>query len=285
MNTNDTSAFPPKRLLVRYGRATALLCMWGLFFAGGALLHLGISLFGGRFRWKWISRLTWAFSILCARLLNIKITLQGMKDHLREGGTVIVSNHMGYLDGVVLGAIFPVIYVSKKEVRGWPLIGWWTALIGTIFVDRRRKEKTPLLVDEIMKKLRQKANILIFPEGTSSDGEKLLPFQTVSFAAPLIARVPVVPVTLTYMRIDRQDVSAANRDRIYWYGEMEFMGHFWNLLGLRTIEVLVTVHPKVEISRYENNSSGRKQLSRDCYEIIAGSNLRDQKRSLPVRNF
>lgn len=283
MNTNGTSAFPPKRLLARYGKAAALLCAWVLFFAAALLLHLGSSLLGGRSRWRWISRLTRSFSLLCAGLLNVKITLRGSEDRLREGGNVIVCNHMGYLDGVVLGAIFPLIYVSKKEVRGWPLIGWWTALIGTIFVDRRRKEKTPLLVDEIIKKLRQRANILIFPEGTSSDGARLLPFQTVSFAAPLSARVPVVPVTLSYTRVDWQPVSPANREQIYWYGEMEFMGHFWNLLGRRSIEVSVTVHPAVEISRYENNSAGRKRLSRDCYGIIAGSRLGDEKLSSQSR--
>ena len=142
-----------------------------------------------------------------------------------------------------------------------------------------------MLVDETIKKLREGANVLIFPEGTSTDGDRLLPFQTVSFAPPLIAGAAVVPVTLTYTAINDQPVSPVNRDQIYWYGEMEFMSHFWNLLGLRRIEVSVTIHPKIESSHYENNSSGRKQLSRDCYEIISGLNLRSQKRSSPARTL
>jgi 1-acyl-sn-glycerol-3-phosphate acyltransferase len=282
MKPDDTSVFRYKRV-TRWGKAGALLCTWIIFFAGAVMLHVGIFLFGNRNRWRWISRFSRSFSLLCTTILNIKIQRQGKLDHLWEGGAVIVSNHMGYLDGIVLGALFPLIYVSKKEVRAWPIIGWWTALIGTIFVERGRKERTPLLVNETTKKLRQRANILVFPEGTSGSGDGLLPFQTVLFAAPLIARAPVVPVTLTYTRIDHEPASPANRDQIYWYGEMAFMSHFWNLLGLQTIEVSVTIHPKIETSRYANDSSGRKQLSRDCYEIIAESNLRHDKRSSPAR--
>jgi len=157
------------------------------------------------------------------------------------------------------------------------VIGQWTALIGTIFVDRQRKDKILQAVEEIAAKLNQKANVLVFPEGTSTNGERLLPFQSAFFAAPLAARAVVVPVTLTYRRINQQPLSEANRDRVYWYGGMDFVSHFWGLLGIRRVEVLVKVHPGIETSCLQYSSQSRKGLSQACYDVITGeSDLGDR---------
>lgn len=201
-------------------------------------------------------------------LLNVKIVLEGAKDCLGTGGHFIVSNHLGYLDGIVLGSLFPVIFVTKREVKRWPVIGQLLTLLETFFVDRADKKDLVRVVDGISKTLGQRANVLVFPEGTSTNGEKLLPFQSAFFAAPLIARALVVPITLTYRLVDQQPVSAVNRDRIYWYGDMFFAPHLWDLLGASQIEVSVKIHPTIETSELQDNSQGRKQLSQVCYDII-----------------
>jgi 1-acyl-sn-glycerol-3-phosphate acyltransferase len=143
-------------------------------------------------------------------------------------------------------------------------------LCGTIFINRQRKDLARALIGELSRKLKQEANILLFPEGTSTNGEKMLPFQTVPLAAPLRCRSIIVPVTVTYKSIDERPVSAANRDAVYWYGDMEFVSHFWNLLGLRGVEVLVTIQPKIECFCYPDNSIGRKKLAEDCYNRVLG---------------
>jgi 1-acyl-sn-glycerol-3-phosphate acyltransferase len=120
------------------------------------------------------------------------------------------------------------------------------------------------------RKLQQEANLLLFPEGTSTNGEAMLPFQTVPLAAPLRNRSIIVPVTVTYKTIDDQPVTTANRDSVYWYGDMEFVTHFWNLLALREIDVLVTIQRKIQCFRYPNNSAGRKKLAEDCYNRVLG---------------
>ena len=260
---------------MRLAKLIAFLLSWALLFIAAVLVHLGLFLFRIPRRWQWISRLiNWNFAALVRTILNIKIAVEGELDGLESGGYVIISNHLGYVDGIVLGSIFPVIYVSKKEVRGWPLIGPWTALCGTIYIDRQRKDEIPLLVGEIARKLSQKANVLIFPEGTSTNGDRILPFQSAPFAAPLRARAAIVPVTLTYKSIDHQPLSNTNRDRIYWYGDMEFLNHFWGLLAVRRIEVTVKIHPKIETSRYKNNSLCRKELSQVSYDRIAGTTVK-----------
>ena len=126
------------------------------------------------------------------------------------------------------------------------------------------------MIRQMTRKLKQEANLLLFPEGTSTNGEAMLPFQTVPLAAPLRNRSIIVPVTVTYKTIDDQPVTTANRDSVYWYGDMEFVTHFWNLLALREIEVLVTIQPKIDCFRYSDNSVGRRKLAEDCYNRVLG---------------
>jgi 1-acyl-sn-glycerol-3-phosphate acyltransferase len=203
-------------------------------------------------------------------ILNIKVTIAGDAGQLERGGYVVIANHVSYVDGIVLGSIFPIVFVSKREVKKWPIVGQWNVLCGTIFINRQRKNEVGTMVREMTRKLRQEANVLLFPEGTSTNGEKMLPFQTVPLAAPLRSRSIIVPVTLAYTTIDEQPVTAANRDFVYWYGDMDFVTHFWNLLGRRGVEVLVTLHPKIECFRYADNSAGRKKLAEDCYNRVLG---------------
>jgi 1-acyl-sn-glycerol-3-phosphate acyltransferase len=226
-----------------------------------------------------------SFTTMLRVLLNVKIALEGAKDDLHTGGRFIVCNHLGYLDGIVLGSLFPVIFVTKREVKRWPVIGQLLTLLGAIFVDRQDKKDLLRVVDRISKTLRQEANVLLFPEGTSTNGEKLLPFQPAFFAAPLMADAVVVPVTLTYRLIDQQPVSAANRERIYWYGDRSFAPHLWDLLGTNRIEVSVKIHPRIETSELPDDSPGRKQLSQACYDIIGQGASSKPERSLEALQF
>jgi len=262
---------------VRIVKLVTLLVVWTLLFLAAALVRLWILVWRPKNRWKIVSRMTQRFVAMIRTIVNVRITLQGDLDLLDIKGAFIASNHLGYLDGFVLGSLFPTIFVSKLEVRGWPIIGWWTALCGTVYIDRERKGKIPIAVEEIVERLIQKANILIFPEGTSTAGDHLLPFQSAPFAAPLRAHAPIAPLTITYRRINGEPVTKANRDKIYWYGEMDFMTHFWRLLALRNIEVAVKFHAPIDTSHYKNTSMNRKQLSRACYHAIASGLQQDRK--------
>ena len=255
---------------MRWLKLTAFLSLWAFFFGLVALVHLWVSILGLPNRWKIISRLARSLTLLLRLILKIKITVQGEEGQLERGGYVIIANHMSYVDGMVLGSIFPIVFVSKREVKHWPIVGQWNTLCGTIFINRQHKEQVGSLVAEMTRKLQQEANLLLFPEGTSTNGEKMLPFQTVPLAAPLRNRSIIVPVTLTYKSIEDMPVTAANRDLVYWYGDMDFVTHFWRLLGLRSVEAMVTIQPKIECFCYKDNSAGRKKLAEDCYDRVLG---------------
>jgi len=255
---------------MRLLKLAAFFSLWAFFFALVATVHLWISILALPNRWKIISRLNRNFTLLVRLILNITVTVAGDEGQLERGGYVIIANHVSYVDGIVLGSIFPILFVSKREVKRWPIVGQWNVLSGTIFINRQKKNLAGSLIRELTRKLKQEANILLFPEGTSTNGEKMLPFQTVPLAAPLRGRSIIVPVTVTYKTIDERPVSAANRDAVFWYGDMEFISHFWNLLGLRGVEVMVAIQPKIECFRYPDNSAGRKKLAEDCYNSVLG---------------
>lgn len=255
---------------MRWVKLAAFLSLWIFFFGLVGLAHMWIGVLHLPNRWKIISRITRSYTLLLRMILNIKVTVVGDEGNLERGGYVIIANHMSYVDGIVLGSLFPIVFVSKKEVKSWPIVGQWNILSGTIFIDRQHPAKVGTLVAEMKAKLQQEANILLFPEGTSTNGERMLPFQTVPLAAPLRNRSVIVPVTLAYKSIEEQPVNKSNRDLIYWYGDMDFMTHFWKLLKLRSIEALVTVQPKIECFRYTDNSAGRKKLAEDCYNHVLG---------------
>jgi 1-acyl-sn-glycerol-3-phosphate acyltransferase len=99
-----------------------------------------------------------SFNRVIARLLNLKVEVEGSLDLPAQQGYLIASNHLGYIDGIVLAGLFPIIFVTKSEVRRWPLIGQWTALVGTICVERNRKNKIPIFVDETADKLKLGVN-------------------------------------------------------------------------------------------------------------------------------
>ena len=260
---------------MRLLKLAAFLSLWVVFFALVTIVHLWISVLGLPNRWKIISRLNRNYTLLLRLILNIRVSVTGDEGQLERGGYVIIANHVSYVDGIVLGSIFPIIFVSKREVKSWPIIGQWNVLCGTIFINRQRKIQVASLIRQMTRKLKQEANLLLFPEGTSTNGEGILPFQTVPLAAPLRNRSIIVPVTVTYKTIDDQPVTTANRDSVYWYGDMEFVTHFWNLLALREIEVLVTIQPKIDCFRYSDNSVGRKKLAEDCYNRVLGRGTED----------
>ena len=255
---------------MRWIKLAAILSLWFFFFGVLALVHLWISAFRLPDRWRIISRWMRVFTRSMGAILNIKVTVEGDAGPLERGGYVIISNHFGYLDGIVLGSLFPVIFVSKSEVRSWPLVGQWTTLCGTVFIDRQRKGLIPLAIKEISRKLGQQANVLLFPEGAATNGERMLPFQTAPLAAPLRSRAIIVPLTLAYQSVNGQPLTTANRDLVYCYDDMPDVPHFWKLLTLRRIEARVTIQPKVECFRYEDNSAGPKKLAEDCYNRVLG---------------
>lgn len=193
----------------------------------------------------------------CAKALHrLGIELQREGEFPSRG--LLVANHLGYLDILVLSAMHPCVFVSKKEVRSWPLFGLMAKLSGTVFVDRARSSAAHSANTEMANALSQGAVVVLFPEGTSSDGSTVLPFRPALFDAATKAGANVVSA---HIRYDVADGSAAN-DVCYW-GEMSFFPHLLRLLSRHEIRA------RVRFAKETRKFDDRKLAARVTREVVA----------------
>jgi lyso-ornithine lipid O-acyltransferase len=171
---------------------------------------------------------------------------------------LLVANHLGYLDILVLSAMHPCVFVSKQEVRSWPLFGLMAKLSGTVFVDRARSSAAHGANAEMSNALSQGAVVVLFPEGTSSDGSRVLPFRPALFGAATKAGANVVSAHISY---DVSDGAAAN-DVCYW-GEMSFFPHLLRLLSRHQIRA------RVRFAAETRKFADRKLAARVTRDMVA----------------
>ena len=210
-----------------------------------ALLGLGSRL---------VERLPVFYHRLCCRILGITVQLSGAPSPARP--TLFVCNHTSYIDITVLSSALPVSFVAKAEVAGWPLFGLLAKLQRTVFVDRKRGS-TREQRDGIAARLAAGDNLMLFPEGTSDDGNRLLPFRSALFSVAEMredGRPPLVvqPVSLAYTRLDGFPIGYGLRPLVAWYGDMAMGGHLWRLAGLGKLTATVAFHPPVTIAEFRS---------------------------------
>jgi 1-acyl-sn-glycerol-3-phosphate acyltransferase len=165
------------------------------------------------------------------RILSVSIESQGNPAH----GAVIVSNHLSYLDILVISSLTPVVFVSKREVRSWPLFGWFAEKAGTRFIDRNRRGDVSRIGEEIGPVIAADLTIVLFLEGTTTDGAEVLPFKS-SLLEPAIRHGwQVVPTALSYTVPTGRSTAA----EVCWWGDMTLAPHLWNLMTLPWVRVRV----------------------------------------------
>ncbi|MGY3267016.1 lysophospholipid acyltransferase family protein [Lysobacter sp. HA35] len=187
-----------------------------------------------------VSRLPMLFHRAATRLLGLRVHIDGAPSTAPR--TAWVSNHLSYLDVPVLGAYLPARFVAKNEVRGWPLFGLLSRLQRTVFIGRRSADATAAL-DSMSRALTDGANIVLFAEGTTSDGRTVRAFRSPAFAALAVDGTTVQPVTIEVTGPD------AEARRAYAYIDDDTLAsHLWRFLARRNTDVRVTLHPSVAAS-------------------------------------
>jgi lyso-ornithine lipid O-acyltransferase len=164
---------------------------------------------------------------------------------------LLISNHLSYLDVLVLSSLTPAVFVSKHDVKFWPVFGRFAVLAGTVFVDRARRFQVGQVNDEITAALNQGALVVLFPEGTSSNGQTLLPFKS-SLLEP--ATNPARPLAIGWIHYEIDD-GDPGAEVCYW-GDHAFFPHMLNLLGKRTVRATVRFGP------FSERGGDRKELAR-----------------------
>lgn len=208
------------------------------------------------------SRHTQFMARLGVRILGLRI--QTNLDR-KVTGEFVVANHLSYVDILVLLSLFPASFVTSEEIRETHFLGQVTAGAGCFFVERRRDRRSPeVLQKEIHRMtgaLRAGNNIVVFPEGTSTNGETVLSFKKTLFQVPVSAGVPVTPIILRY------EISPERRDHVYWYGTMTFADHLFRLCTLREVAVIVTVLPKLDAFQRDEVAALSETTIRDAHRV------------------
>ena len=213
---------------------------------------------------------------MATRLVGLHVRVAGTLARNAGGRPVIfVSNHSSWLDIPVLGGRVDACFVSKDDVARWPFIATVARLGRTVFVSRQRGA-TARERDAMRARLAAGDNLLLFPEGTSSDGSRVLPFRSSFFAIAEGADTPVIqPVSVVYDRLDWLPTGRATRPIFAWYGDMELGSHFWQLAQNSGLRVTILLHPPLDPSQF----AGRKALSHAVWQTVAdgASKLRQNR--------
>jgi len=200
-------------------------------------------------RAEWLHR----WSRFACRVLGIRVTTRG---HMPASG-LLVSNHLSYLDVVVLSSIQPCVFVAKHDVAGWPFFGWLARSAGTIFVDREHRFSSAAVIGLVHDAIRGGSVVVLFPEGTSSDGATVLPFKSALLESAVQLRCRVTAACIDYA-IDRGSVS----EEVCYWRDMTLLPHLFNLFFKREIR------SNCVFAVAKTRSGDRKQIARELREEI-----------------
>ena len=191
------------------------------------------------------------------KILGIRTIVHGSPEEYKKTGGLVVANHQSYVDVFLHASLFGLRFTPKKEIKSWPILGWYTDMTRPIWVDRDSKQASGMLMEQFRDTLRHKVPLIVYPEGTTSDGRSgLKEFKTTPFETVCGTDIPVQPIISIYHPAPG-DMHPA------WYGDATFMPHLWALLGNRKSTADVYILPLI----YPEGRN-RKQLAKAVREAM-----------------
>lgn len=188
-------------------------------------------------------------------ILGIRARIHGDPKLYEKTGGLVVSNHLGYADIFLHASVFGLRFTPKADIRKWPVLGWYADMTRPIWVDRKSKQSSARTMVLFRETLLNKIPLIIYPEGTSTDGKSgILPFKTTPFEPVVGTDIPVQPIVVVY-RVPRGGVDPA------WYGDMTFLPHLWDLLGASGVTADIYLLPQI---RAEGRT--RKELAQFVHD-------------------
>jgi lyso-ornithine lipid O-acyltransferase len=240
-----------------YRSSLFLVANLALLFAG-LLVNL-VLIVPGRKRARAQALLTMLWSRAMCGILGIRIKKCGRR---WQGGGLTVCNHASYADVLVMGSFKPTVFLSNHEVRGWPLIGWLASLGGTVYVNRTSKKAALHAIRLLEQKIDCGITVIVFPEGTTSDGKSVRAFKSTFFSIPVRQRIAVRPAGIRY--------SDAVVAEVAWHGGAGIGPHFWNLTGIPKISVSVHFGASINPGFYGISPvDARKRLCAAAHDSVS----------------
>jgi lyso-ornithine lipid O-acyltransferase len=223
-----------------------------LLFVGGDFVVSTLRYRGSlplRDRARWLQR----SSRRALRVFRVQIEAHGP----RPATGLLVSNHLSYLDILVLSALVPAVFVAKSEIRNWPVFGWFGRLAGTLFLERDRRSDVGRMSAEIRTALAGGQVVVLFPEGTSWNGREILPFKS-SLLEPIVGSPHALAIAgIGYTLAD----GSVENDVCYW-GDMTFLPHLLRLMSRKQVQA------RVWFGAIGERAADRKQLARQLHAAV-----------------
>src|SRR4249920_420803 len=223
------------------------------------------------------------YRVLCS-LLRIRVRVQGVP--MRDRAVLYVSNHVSWADILVIGSVAPVAFVAKREVASWPLVGITAKIQRTVFVDRTRRHQAAEAVADIVKRLKDGVSVVLFAEGTSSDGNRVLPFRSallgaVEEASAHAGNILIQPMSISYTGLHGIPMGRQHRPLVAWYGDLDFLPHIKAFIEHSAVDAVVSYGEAVPVDIAADRKAMSKRLENSVRSLQA-STLRG--RPLTVQN-
>jgi lyso-ornithine lipid O-acyltransferase len=223
-----------------------------------------------RMKWPMRRRIPTLYHRLICKILGIHITVIGGRADTEP--LLIVANHVSWLDISVISAVAPIVFVAKHEIATWPVFGLLARLQRSVFVNRAQRQRTQDVNREIARRLAGGDPVLLFAEGTSSDGNRVLAFRSALIGsardaiaeAGYVERVWIQPLSIAYTAMLGLPLGRQHRSAVAWYGVMSLIPHLRRLVATGSIDVTVTWGEQVPF----DGSSDRKIIARRLEDAV-----------------
>ena len=203
------------------------------------------------------------FHKLLLKILGIKVKLIGQYVVARP--LILAGNHTSYLDIIILGSIMPICFIAKEDIKYWFLFGFLAKMQNTIFI-KRKNYKTLESLNSINKELGNKSAVVLFPEGTTNTGKKILKFKSSLFNLfENNSTLRLQNFSLCYTHVNNMPIDNRTRPQISWYGDMNIISHLSNFLKISCVNATVVFHPMLPLkglNRKSISASSIKQVKK-----------------------
>jgi 1-acyl-sn-glycerol-3-phosphate acyltransferase len=255
-----------------------------LAFAVMTLVLLPFQLIGIAFRLPLQRAIPYLYHRILCTLIGVRVREIGKRS--TDFPLLILANHASWLDIVVITALTPAVFVAKKEVAGWPIFGWLAKLQRTVFIDRERRHRTGAATQEIAERLIGGDAVVLFAEGTSSDGNRILPFRSALIGAVHHAigssthhdRVTVQPLSLAYVNLNGLPLGRTFRSRVAWYGDADLVPHLIGVCAAGAVDVTVSWGEPVSYDM----TADRKDIARVAEQSVRKMTAQARSRTRPA---
>jgi 1-acyl-sn-glycerol-3-phosphate acyltransferase len=243
-------------VLLKLIRIVAFIALNLASLAVGVLVNLAL-LPAARLRAVAQAWMTMVWAKASCLIFGIRVRKGGRR---KKGGGFTVCNHAGYADIFVMGSLRPTVFLSNHEVRGWPLFGWLASLAGVVFVNRNSKRAALGAMRQLEQRMETGVTVVVFPEGTTSDGTAVRPFKSAFFDIAVRRNAPVRPAGIRY--------PGGLAAYAAWHGAVPLAPHFWKFAGLGRMDVTVHFGPLLYPPGDMAPVEARKCLRSLAYEAV-----------------